>query len=490
MANTFRIKRRASGSPGAPTSLENAELAFNEIDNTLYYGKGTGGAGGTATTVEPIGGRGAFVDLVTNQSIAGQKTFTGQIFVPTPTHASHAVTKEYADAIAAATFIELTGDITGSGIGSVATTLANVGTAGTYTKVTTDSKGRVTVGANLVEADVPTLTAAKISNFDTQVRTSRLDQMAAPISNLSAGGQRITNVATPVADSDAANKGYVDAIRQGLDVKESVRVATTTNITLSGTQTIDGIAVIAGDRVLVKNQTTASQNGIYVVASGAWARATDFDTSAKVTSGAFTFVEQGTVNADSGWVLTTDGTVTLGTTLLTFVQFSGAGQVEAGNGLTKTGNTLAVGAGTGLVTDSTSVGLTGQALALHNMATNGLFARTGAGTVAARSVATSGSGISVSNGDGVSGNPTLTLTTALSSIGAVTPAADRLVYYTGAAAAALATFTAFARSLLDDADAATARTTLGLGTMATQAANNVSITGGTIAGITFDGGTF
>ena len=114
----------------------------------------------------------------------------------------------------------------------------------------------------------------------------------------------------------------------------------------------------------------------------------------------------------------------------------------------------------------------------------------------ARSVATSGNGISVSNGDGVSGNPTLSLSTALSTVGGLTPAADQLAYYTGASAASLTTLTTFGRSLIDDADAATARTTLGLGTIATQNANAVAITGGSITnlttfdGITIDGGTF
>ena len=146
----------------------------------------------------------------------------------------------------------------------------------------------------------------------------------------------------PSAAGDAATKGYVDSVCQGLDTKFSVRAATTANITLSGTQTIDGVAVIAGDRVLVKNQSTGSQNGIYVVAGGAWSRAADADTSAEVTSGLFTFVSEGTVNASSGWVLTTPDPITLGTTSLTFTQFSGAGQIVDGAGLSKSGNTLSV----------------------------------------------------------------------------------------------------------------------------------------------------
>jgi hypothetical protein len=185
--------------------------------------------------------------------------------------------------------------------------------------------------------------ASTISNFDTQVRTSRLDQMAAPTASVSFNSQLITNLADPVSPSDAANKAYVDASRSGLDAKESVRVATTGSITLSGTQTIDGVAVIAGDRVLVKNQGTASQNGIYVVAAGAWARASDADSNDEVNSGMFTFVEEGTANDNTGWVLATNNPITLNTTALSFVKFSSQGEILAGNGLTKTGNTLNVG---------------------------------------------------------------------------------------------------------------------------------------------------
>ena len=398
MANTIRIKRRATGAIGAPAGLANAELAFNEVDNVLYYGKGTGGAGGTATTVDAIGGSGAFVTLTGVQTISGNKTHTGSLIVvtqastdnstlvantgfvkaqgylqsvvgTTPVTASVSGSTATVSMAAATTSVNgyltstdwttfnnkqaagsyltanqtitLSGDVTGSGTTAITGTLASVGTAGTYTKVTTDVKGRVTAGATLAATDIPTLTAAKISDFDTQVRTSRLDQMALPTSAVAYNGQKITGLGAPTADTDAATKLYVDATRQGLAVKDAVRAATTADITLSAPQTVDGVVLVAGDRVLVKNQTAAANNGIFNVAAGAWTRAVDAEAT-EISGGTFVFVQEGTLNADSGWVCTNDGVVTIGTTALTFTQFSGAGSITAGAGLTKTGNSLDV----------------------------------------------------------------------------------------------------------------------------------------------------
>jgi hypothetical protein len=183
-----------------------------------------------------------------------------------------------------------------------------------------------------------------------------LSALAAPTTNVSFNSQKITNLADPTAAQDAATKAYVDAVKTGLDVKDSVRAATTGNITLSGTQTIDGVALAVGDRVLVKDQTTASQNGIYVVASGAWSRAPDADSNAEVTAGMYCFVTEGTTNGDTGWLLTTNDPITLGTTNLSFAQFTGGGgSVNAGAGLTKTGSTLDVGAGTGITVNADDV---------------------------------------------------------------------------------------------------------------------------------------
>ena len=193
----------------------------------------------------------------------------------------------------------------------------------------------------------------------------------------------ITGLASPTNDSDAATKGYVDALAQGIDAKASVVVATTANITLSGTQTIDGVAVSVGDRVLVKDQSTASQNGIYLCASSTWTRTTDADSWTELVA-AFTFVEKGTSNADSGWVCTVDAGGTLGSTSVTFAQFSGAGQITAGDGLTKTGNTLNVGtASSGRIvvnSDNIDLATSGITAGTYQSVTFDAYGRATAGT--------------------------------------------------------------------------------------------------------------
>lgn len=199
--------------------------------------------------------------------------------------------------------------------------------------------------------------ASTISDFDTQVRTSRLDQMSAPTAAVAMNAQKITGLADPTNPQDAATKAYCDAAAAGIDAKASVRAATTANITLSGTQTIDGVSVVAGNRVLVKNQSTASQNGIYDCAAGAWTRSIDCDSSAEYTPQAFVYVEEGTTNANTQWKVSTTGTITVGTTSVTWSQFGAAGAYTGGNGLTLSGNDFAVGAGTGISVGADTVSI-------------------------------------------------------------------------------------------------------------------------------------
>ena len=222
-------------------------------------------------------------------------------------------------------------------------TIVSGGGAGIAEALTvSESNGTITLTLAVADADSAGLLTAA---FFTDLTNATSSATANAIAKRDASGN--ISVATPSADGHAATKGYVDSARSGLDVKQSVRVATTAAINLSSDleagDVVDGVTLVAGDRVLVKNQGTASENGIYVAvasSAGAASRATDADSNTEVTSGMFTFVAEGTVNADSGWVLSTNDTITLGTTALTFAQFSGAGQITAGAGLTKSGNTI------------------------------------------------------------------------------------------------------------------------------------------------------
>ena len=218
------------------------------------------------------------------------------------------------------------------------------------------SYSKLNLHNSIVEGDIVngSITSAKIANgtiINEDINASAaiaFEKLASPTTAFSFNSQKITNLATPTSPTDAANKGYVDAARSGLDVKASVRAATNPltdgNITLSGVKTIDtNVSLIVGDRVLVKDQTNTAENGIWVVASGVWSRAADANGTADtgtVSGGTFTFVEEGYSNADSGWVVTSNGPINVGTDPMLWVQFSGAGQITAGTGLSKSGNTL------------------------------------------------------------------------------------------------------------------------------------------------------
>ena len=181
--------------------------------------------------------------------------------------------------------------------------------------------------------------------------------MSGGTASLNMGGNKIGNMGDGTGATDAVTKQQLDAAvaaaQTGLDVKGSVKAATTASVNLASGMnlaTVDGVSIAVGERVLVKNQSTASENGIYTRAEGTTAniRATDADTSAKVTAGMFTFVEQGGSQADTAWVLTTDDPITLGTTALTFAQFSGPGAFTAGDGIDITGSQISAKIGDGL----------------------------------------------------------------------------------------------------------------------------------------------
>jgi hypothetical protein len=282
------------------------------------------------------------------------------------------------------------------------------------------------------------------------VRGLRQDQFLAPTADVSWGSRKITTLLDPTSPQDAATKNYVDNLVQGLAPKDSVRLASTANIaTLSGALTIDGVLSVVGDRVLVKDQTAQAANGIYVVAAGAWARSADANTWTELVS-AFTFVSEGTVNANNGYTCTVNAGGTLGTTAVTWVQFSGAGQINAGNGLTKTGNTLDVGGTTNRISVAAdSIDIDAAYVGQASITTLGVVTT---GTWNATTIAVNRGGT-----------------------GAVTLTG----YLKGAGTSA---FTASATIPNTDIT--------GLGSMAVQAANAVAITGGTIDGITFDGGVF
>jgi hypothetical protein len=279
----------------------------------------------------------------------------------------------------------------------------------------------------------------------TNAGQASLSDLSAPTATFSFGAQLAQSSAVPSGGNDLTNKTYVDAAiaaaRLAADAKESVRLATTADHGLTGLTAIDGVTPVAGDRILVRAQTAPAQNGIYVAAAGAWSRATDFDAWAEIP-GSSVAVEEGTTYADSVWLSIANTGGTIGTTAIGWTRTdagAGGGFTVAGDGLTSSGATINVVPGTGITVASDNVALTGQALALHNLTT----------------------------------------------------AADKLIYATGVGTFATSDISSPARTLLAQTSQASMRTTgLGLGTMATQAASAVAITGGTIDGVTLDGGTF
>ncbi|QXZ11477.1 hypothetical protein KUF54_03165 [Comamonas sp. Y33R10-2] len=296
-------------------------------------------------TTDPVIGGPEGVDNKQAKQLANRTVYLKGI---TDALASGATPAGKADTWATARSISMTGDgswtVTANGSGNVtaAMTLANSGVAaGSYSKVTVDAKGRVTAGTVQTEADIPALDWSKITTGKpTTLGGYGITDASGP--TIKPTFAQALMVADPVNAMEAATKQYVDNMASGIQVKQSAHAATTGNITLSGLQTIDGVVLVAGDRVLVKAQTTASQNGIYIAVAGAWTRPSDADTWQELIS-AFCFIEEGTVNADTGWVCTINAGGSLGITSVTWTQFAGAGTVTAGAGMTVIGNQVAVG---------------------------------------------------------------------------------------------------------------------------------------------------
>lgn len=329
-------------------------------------------------------------------------------------------------------------------------TVSNSGT-GTFVKLNIDSYGRVTGTAAVGASDITTLVDATYVNTGGDTMTGFLTLNADPTSAL-----------------HAVTKQYADSIASGQIYKDSVRAATTADIpTLAGgaPNTLDGVTLAANDRILVKNQATGSQNGIYVVTTlgtgvnGTWTRSTDADTTGELDGGTTVWVNEGTVAGDSGWTITTNGVITVGTTAIAWTQTSGLGQVIAGSGLTKTGNQLDIGTASsarivinadnidlatvtnsatgtfqkltidtyGRVTGTTAVVssditalLDADLNAIAALSGTGIAVRTAADTWAQRTITGTAGRLVVTNGDGVAGNPALDLVSGIATPGTYT----------------------------------------------------------------------
>ena len=346
MGITLQIKKSTAST--APSSLENGELAYTHGAGTqanngkrFFIGDASnnvtviGGQYFTDMLDHPLGTLTASSAIVTDANnkvdtikVRGANNTTPGNIVFDDNDSSHAVTLKSAATLS----------------GNVDITLPDA----TGTVITTGNK--TDINGSIGALDDLSVDNIRLGVADAQtISTSSGNLKLNPATDIDAVNNNIINVATPTAAHHATNKGYVDGLIQGLDVKQSVRVATTTSdasnslsTAYANGQTLDGVALATGDRVLIKDHSTGTENGVYTVnASGAPTRATDFDSSADVTAGAFVFVEEGT-NADQGFVLTNNGTITVGSTSLVFTQFSGAGNITANNGVQKNGSVVSI----------------------------------------------------------------------------------------------------------------------------------------------------
>ena len=467
MANKLRIKRRdSSGVAGAPSSLENAELAFNEADNTLYYGTGTAGANGTATSVIAIGGYGAYATLGTTQTITGNKTFSGTVIVATPTADTHAATKVYVDA--AITSVN-------SNVTNVATSFTVAGDSGTNQTISSGSDTLSIlggVGLTSIAGATDTITlnldntavtaggyggASSVGAFtvDAQGRLT-----AATNTSISITASQISDRATNLVTGITGTASQISVSNSGVG---AVTISLPADVTIGNTLTVTGDLVVNGNTTTLNTSTLIVEDKNVVLANVTTPTDATADGAGITILGA-TDKTLNCVDATDAWTSSEHFNIVAGKSYY------------IGGSAVLSNTTLA----SSVVTSSlTSVGTIGT----------GVWQGTAVGIAYGGTGSTSAGNARTALGLAI-GTDVQAYDAELQALAGLTSAADRLPYFSGANAASLATFTTFGRSLIDDADASDSRTTLGLGTMAVQNSNTVSITGGSIDGITIDGGTF
>ena len=524
MATTLRIKRRASGGTGAPASLLNAELAFNEVDNTLYYGKGD--SGGNATSILAIGGDGAFVSLTGTQTISGDKTFSGTVSAAAPTVSSHVATKGYVDGAISAVSIPDgdKGDITVSGSGTAWTIDAGSVTNAKLASVSTATiKGRATAGTGAPED----LSATQVK---TLLALTKSDVGLGSVDNTADSAKNVATAATWTTARTLTIGGT------GKSVNGSANVAWSIAEIFSGSQTAktflaapNGAAGAPTFRTIVASDLpdlsttyqpadaelaalaglTSAANKVPRFTGSGTADLIDFSTDGALAANSDTtiasqkavktyvdnllsandaMVFKGVINASTNPNYpAADAGHTYRISVAGKIGGASGPNVEVGDILlcttdgTAAGTHATVGANWAIIQanidgalTTASIGSTVQAYHASLQSISGLStsANQGLYTTASNTYAT------------------YSLTAGGRALSAVAGTANTIPYFSAANTVTLASITSAGLALLSGADAAAQRTSLGLGTMATQNANAVAITGGTIDGITLDGGVY